>query len=482
LHKINGKGGAVWCLAMSPDGETIASGTYGGTVNLNYVRTGEYIRSLELGAGVVMGLVWSPDGQRLLCASRNGSVSILDAAGNEIQELAGSDTRTVAISPDGRIVAAGFESGEIKAWDDSGRELMNVQAHTQPLGRVALAPDGRTLASSSQDRTIKLWTLPGSIPGGNQQETIRRFFKLVGVITDRPDVDYLAVTDNYRVMVKVADATDGVPLELLSQGMTSLFGWIGVLCQRLKETLQVPTQDPLPTNSYALVLIDELDAHMHPRWQQVLVYRLKKAFPNVQFIACTHSPLISAGLAKDEVARFAIRKGNIVKVDFEPDMTLGRADQILTGELFGLKTTFDPATQEMIEKYEELLAKSDEWFAAPERYKQELEGFYQLGRQLEDRIPPAPSKLVERRAGELMEALQSTDVLEALQFADLVGSALKAEHGSDALQSAQFLKAVQSAALKAREAAEDPEKLFGERESKVKGKMSQVSKALRGDV
>lgn len=482
LHHINGSGGAVWCLAMSPDGEIIASGTYAGTVNLNYVRSGEFIRSLELGEGVVMGLVWSPDGQRLYCGSRNGQVSVWDVARNRMQDLPGTDTRTVAISPDGRTVAAGFESGEIKAWDESGRELMNVQAHPLPIGRVALAPDGRTLASSSHDRTIKLWSLPGSIPGGKQQETIRRFFKLVGVLTDRPDIDYLNVTDSYRVMVKTADAPGGVFLELLSQGMTSLYGWVGVLCQRLKETLQVPTQDPLPTNSYALVLIDELDAHMHPRWQQVLVYRLKKAFPNVQFIACTHSPLISAGLAKDEVDRFTIRNGKIVKVDFEPDMTLGRTDQILTGELFGLKTTFDPATQELIEKYEELLGKSDEWFAAPERYKQELEGFRQLGRQLEDRIPPTPSKLVERRAGELMEALQSTDVLDAMQFADVLASALKAQHGSDALKSAQLLKAVQTAVLEAREAAEDPEKLVGEKESKVKGKMSQVSKALRGDV
>jgi predicted ATP-dependent endonuclease of OLD family len=75
-----------------------------------------------------------------------------------------------------------------------------------------------------------------------------------------------------------------------------LLGWVGYLCQRLKETAQDSNSDPLSTDGYALVLIDEVDAHMHPRWQQVLVRRLKQVFPNVQFIASTHSPLIVGGL------------------------------------------------------------------------------------------------------------------------------------------------------------------------------------------
>jgi len=212
-------------------------------------------------------------------------------------------------------------------------------------------------------------------------------------------------------------------MEVLSQGMTSLFGWIGVLCQRLKETLQNPTNDPLPTDAYALVLIDELDAHMHPRWQQVLVHRLKKAFPNVQFIACTHSPLIVGGLKKKEVDRFTLTNGVIKKVDFDADMTLGRTDQILTGELFDLPTTLDPATQEMVAEYEELLGTSE---LTPE---QKLR-FRELGRLLEDRIPPSPSIPVERRARELLETLQSTDL-----------TSLSADHrGSVELRMAQLSK------------------------------------------
>ena len=84
-------------------------------------------------------------------------------------------------------------------------------------------------------------------------------------------------------------------------------------------------------------------------------------------------------------------------------MTLGRADQILTGELFDLPTTLDPTTQETMAEYETLLGKS-------QRTPEEQRRFAELGKQLEERIPPSPSKPLERRARELLETLQSLDL------------------------------------------------------------------------
>jgi len=142
---------------------------------------------------------------------------------------------------------------------------------------------------------------------------------------------------------------------------------------------------------------------MHPRWQQVLVPRLKNAFKNVQFVASTHSPLIVGGLRKEEVERFSIEHGRVQKIEFDPDMTLGRTDQILTGELFGLLTTLDLATQDLMTRYEELLGKSN----PSEKEKEEMAT---LAATLEERIPPSPSTPIERRAGELLETLQRADM------------------------------------------------------------------------
>ena len=77
---------------------------------------------------------------------------------------------------------------------------------------------------------------------------------------------------------------------MISQGTQSVIGWTGVLLDRLHE---VYSHEEQPREQSALVLIDEIGAHMHPLWQQTIVPGLKELFPNVQFIATSHSPLRS---------------------------------------------------------------------------------------------------------------------------------------------------------------------------------------------
>ncbi|HET7500861.1 MAG TPA: AAA family ATPase, partial [Kofleriaceae bacterium] len=52
-----------------------------------------------------------------------------------------------------------------------------------------------------------------------------------------------------------------------------------------------------------IVLVDELDLHLHPTWQTEIVAGLKATFPRMQFIVTTHSPLVLAGCRADEVWR-----------------------------------------------------------------------------------------------------------------------------------------------------------------------------------
>jgi hypothetical protein len=205
------------------------------------------------------------------------------------------------------------------------------------FGQWRSVPMAATLASGSSDKSIKLWNVPESaVP---QYATIREFFRLMAKLTDRTDIEFLQVTENFRVMVKVAEAVQGVPLEVLSQGLTSLLGWVGVLCQRLKETTQNAVDTSLATDAYALVLVDEIDAHMHPGWQQVLVKRLGQLFPRVQFIATLHSPLVVGGLEPTEVYRFDRMADGLVEV-IQPEVALKgmSAAGLLTSPLFGLRS------------------------------------------------------------------------------------------------------------------------------------------------
>ncbi len=97
--------------------------------------------------------------------------------------------------------------------------------------------------------------------------------------------------------VRVADAQP-VPLPALSQGMTGLLGWVGLLLRRLRE---VYSESEDPRREAALVLIDEIDAHMDPEWQRALIPHLSELFPNTQFVASTHSPLVADSLAGEKV-------------------------------------------------------------------------------------------------------------------------------------------------------------------------------------
>lgn len=91
---------------------------------------------------------------------------------------------------------------------------------------------------------------------------------------------------------------DGVNLNVsqLSDGEKCTMALFGDLARRL--ALANPSvEDPLKGSG--IVLIDELELHMHPSWQRIILGRLQKTFPNVQFIVTTHSPLVLTEISDD---------------------------------------------------------------------------------------------------------------------------------------------------------------------------------------
>lgn len=78
-------------------------------------------------------------------------------------------------------------------------------------------------------------------------------------------------------------------VEQLSQGEKSLMALVGDIARRL--AIMNPALDN-PLHGQGVVLVDEIDLHLHPRWQRRLVHQLTETFPNCQFILTTHSPLV----------------------------------------------------------------------------------------------------------------------------------------------------------------------------------------------
>ena len=87
----------------------------------------------------------------------------------------------------------------------------------------------------------------------------------------------------------------GVALDLsqLSDGERSFLAMVCDLGRRL--TLANPLLAN-PLHGSGVVLIDELELHLHPKWQREVTAKLRKTFPNIQFIATTHSPFVIQAL------------------------------------------------------------------------------------------------------------------------------------------------------------------------------------------
>jgi hypothetical protein len=228
---------------------------------------------------------------------------------------------------------------------------------------------------------------------------LEEFFQVVDQLTE--DVTIRLDEDN-PVNPKTGEITiitdDGpVPIETLSQGTESLIGWTGILLRRLYE--MYGDDDENFRDKYALVLMDELDAHMHPAWQQTLVTKLKRIFRNVQFIATTHSPLIVIGAAPEEVYRLRRGEDDPNRITFDKprlDLRRWRADQVLTSPLFGLPSTIAPEIDRAAKRYTELSARDELSDAEEEELKKHAE--------MLDVRPPAPQERREaREAFEMIE-------------------------------------------------------------------------------
>lgn len=184
---------------------------------------------------------------------------------------------------------------------------------------------------------------------------LRRFFAVLQDFMSDTRIRLAGVDERKRdVYVETQDGV--VPLEQVSQGMSSLFAWIGTTIQRLYEA---NPRRRKPEDAPALILVDEIDAHLHPEWQQILMTTLERHFPRLQIIATTHSPLIAANLRPIEIL-LASRTDSGEPTFTHPDVELTnlRADQILTSPIFGLSTTRGVQARSDIDRYSILLGKA----------------------------------------------------------------------------------------------------------------------------
>ena len=143
-----------------------------------------------------------------------------------------------------------------------------------------------------------------------------------------------------------------VPTINLSDGFRSVIALAGDLIWRIMQAF--PDMND-PTQASGVVLIDELDIHLHPIWQRDISKRLREIFPNLQFIVATHSPLVAIGAGQDALTlRLQMNQMGQVEVERIEDISMYDVEEVLKSPAFGLVSTYSPEIQQKIEQYHQL--------------------------------------------------------------------------------------------------------------------------------
>jgi energy-coupling factor transporter ATP-binding protein EcfA2 len=178
---------------------------------------------------------------------------------------------------------------------------------------------------------------------------------LIGIL---PDVTGIRFDTSSGVMptprVEFETPYGWVPLKQLGHGYRTMIAWVLDFTSRMIERYP-DSSDPLAEP--AVVLVDEIDLHLHPRWQRDVIGFLTERFPNTQFIVTAHSPLIVQAASGANIAVLR-RVGDHVVIDNHPKTIRGwRVDQVLTSDLFGLETARPPDMEELLLERKQILDK-----------------------------------------------------------------------------------------------------------------------------
>ena len=132
---------------------------------------------------------------------------------------------------------------------------------------------------------------------------------------------------------------DGIltPFTSLSDGYKAFVGWVsdllGHLCDVVPEDKAI---DDIP----GIVLVDEIDLHLHPEWQRSVVPSLAAAFPQLQFVFTSHSPLVASTVKRDNVFITGAADDGTATIRQLEEHVYGRSmEQLLLSSYFGMQTT-----------------------------------------------------------------------------------------------------------------------------------------------
>ena len=224
-------------------------------------------------------------------------------------------------------------------------------------GRGRISSRARAIATLFSPEAVleplETWVIDMDYRGKRRQGQ-----RLVEQIADglMPEVAFHGIDKEHKQLL--FDTPDGVtPLTQLSDGYQNVAAWCGDLVRSI--TLALPSSRN-PLEAHGLVLVDEIDLHLHPVWQRRLRSFLDRSFPNLQFIGTTHSPLTVQQSGHGELYVMKRTQSNasptIEAFDGAPNTMM--VHQLLLSPLFNIDTMDSVEVQKKRKEYRRLKKKA----------------------------------------------------------------------------------------------------------------------------
>jgi len=202
-------------IVFSRDGRWIATASYDKTARLWDATTGQLIRDFIGHTDRLRSLAFSADGRRLVTGSYDRTLRIWDTAtGKQLQVMNGHDevVSGVGFSPDGsRVVSASYDK-TVRIWDvATGRELKRFPGHTDRVTSAEFSPDGSRVLTASGDKTARIW----EVSSGRELVQLRGHTQLLAAATFSADGRNV-ITAAYDRTARIWDSSTGQQLFLLA--------------------------------------------------------------------------------------------------------------------------------------------------------------------------------------------------------------------------------------------------------------------------